>query len=267
MTAAQMKRILEDTVLFGTGKKAILDGYSSAGKTGTAQKIDPATGRYSPWAHVASFAGFAPVQEPVITVVAILDSPVGAHHGGDVGAPLFNRVAQAALTYLNVPHDADFKNQQRLMIRASAKPSDFSEGSPDRLTDATWAAGPANAEPTPLPMTTPAKIDDASRIRMIEASFRPAAKTQMPQIVPAAKLVTKAPPKNAPPTRGTVIMDAESATLAPSFLGKSVRAVIESAQQSGLEIEIVGSGVARRQVPAPGEPIPPGTRVTIEFSR
>jgi cell division protein FtsI (penicillin-binding protein 3) len=267
MTAAQMKRILEDTVLFGTGKKAILDGYSSAGKTGTAQKIDPATGRYSPWAHVASFAGFAPVQDPVITVVAILDSPVGSHHGGDVGAPLFNRVAQAALTYLNVPHDADFKNQQRLMIRASAKASDFSEGSPDRLTDASWAAGSANSEPTPLPMTTPAKIDDAARIRMIEASFKPAAKGQMPQIVPAAKLVTKVPPKNPPPTRGTVIMDAESATLAPSFLGKSVRAVIETAQQSGLEIEIVGSGVARRQVPAAGEPIPPGTRVTIEFSR
>src|SRR5262249_1559036 len=148
------------------------------------------------------------------------------------------------------PHDADFKNQQRLMIRASAKPSDFSEGSPDRLTDASWAVG-ANAEPTPLPMTTPAKIDDAARIRMIEASFKPPTKQQMPQIVPAAKLVTKEPPRNAPPTRGTVILDADSAPIAPSFLGKSIRAVIEAAQQSGLEIEIVGSGVARRQVPAP----------------
>jgi cell division protein FtsI (penicillin-binding protein 3) len=118
-----------------------------------------------------------------------------------------------------------------------------------------------------MPMATSTKIDDATRIRMIEASFKPAAKAQMPQIVPAAKLVTKEPPKNALPTRGTVIMDAESATLAPSFLGKSVRSVIEAAQQSGLDIEIVGSGVARRQVPAPGEPIPPGTRLTVEFSR
>jgi cell division protein FtsI (penicillin-binding protein 3) len=261
MTAAQMKRMLEDTVLLGTGKKAILDGYTSAGKTGTAQKIDPATGRYSPWAHIASFAGFAPVQNPAITVVTILDSPVGAHHGGDVGAPLFNRVAQAALTYLNVPHDADFKNQQRLMIRASAKESDFSEGSPDRLSDVAWAR---EADPTPVPMAAPVNRTDVDRVKMIEASFRPVPKTP---IIVAPVHVTKQPAKAAPPVRGTVILDAESGSLAPSFLGKTVRGVIEQAQNMGLEIEIVGSGVARAQVPAPGEPIPPGTRITVQFSR
>lgn len=263
MTAAQMKRMLEDTVLLGTGKKAILDGYTSAGKTGTAQKIDPTTGRYSPWAHVASFAGFAPVQNPAITVVAILDSPVGAHHGGDVGAPLFNRVAQAALTYLNVPHDADFKNQQRLMIRASAKESDFSEGSPDRLSDVAWAR---EANPMPVPMAAPVTRSDADRVKMIEASFRPVSKT--PAIVAAPVHVTKQAPKTLqPPVRGTVILDAESGALAPSFLGKTVRGVIEQAQNMGLEVEVIGSGVARAQVPAPGEPIPPGTRITVQFSR
>src|SRR5438105_4992063 len=67
MTAMEMKKILEEVVLFGTGKKAILDGYSSGGKTGTAQKIDPATGRYSATKYVASFAGFAPVYKPAVT--------------------------------------------------------------------------------------------------------------------------------------------------------------------------------------------------------
>jgi cell division protein FtsI (penicillin-binding protein 3) len=263
MTAAQMKRILEDTVLFGTGKKAILDGYTSAGKTGTAQKIDPATGRYSPWAHVASFAGFAPVQQPAITVVAILDSPIGAHHGGEVASPLFNRVAQAALTYLNVPHDADFKNQQRLMLRASAKDSDFSEGSPDRLSDVAWAAG--DTEPTPVPMAAAVTRSDAERVKMIEASFRSIAK-QPVQIAARAPRVTKQQVATAP-TRGTVILDAESGALAPSFIGKTVRGAIEQAQQVGLEIEIVGSGVARQQLPAAGEPTPPGTRITVQFSR
>src|SRR2546423_6727534 len=66
MTAAQMKRMMEGVVLGGTGKRAILNGYSSAGKTGTAQKIDPATGTYSRGRHIASFAGFAPVNNPAI---------------------------------------------------------------------------------------------------------------------------------------------------------------------------------------------------------
>ena len=263
MTAAQMTRMLEDTVLFGTGKKAILDGYTSAGKTGTAQKVEPATGRYSKWAYVASFAGFAPVQQPAITVVAIIDSPLNGHHGGDVGGPLFNRVAQAALTYLNVPHDADFKNQQRLMIRAQAKESDFSEGSPDRFTDVAWAS--EEKAPTPVPMAAPVTRTADDRVKMIEASFKPVAK-QPVQIVPAVQRITKMPAP-ASPQRGTVILDAESGALAPSFLGKSVRGVIEQAQRAGLEVEIIGSGVARQQVPAPGEAIPPGTRITVQFSR
>ncbi|HUR37544.1 MAG TPA: penicillin-binding protein 2, partial [Terriglobales bacterium] len=75
LTAVQMKKMLEDTVLFGTGKKAILNGYTSAGKTGTAQKIDPATGTYSKWKHIASFGGFAPVNSPAITITVMLDSP------------------------------------------------------------------------------------------------------------------------------------------------------------------------------------------------
>src|SRR5215469_13361467 len=83
MTAAQMKRMLEGVVLRGTGVKAILDGYSSAGKTGTAQKVDPATGRYSKSQYIASFSGFAPVNNPAVTVLVVLDSPSnGSHEGG-----------------------------------------------------------------------------------------------------------------------------------------------------------------------------------------
>ncbi len=74
-------------VLEGTGKPAQLDGYTAAGKSGTAQKIDPATGRYSPTQYNSSFVGFAPVNEPAVTILVVLDSPVGAHHGGEVGGP------------------------------------------------------------------------------------------------------------------------------------------------------------------------------------
>jgi membrane peptidoglycan carboxypeptidase len=97
--------MMENVVLEGTGKPAQLSGYTAAGKSGTAQKIDPATGRYSATQYNSSFVGFAPVNDPVISILVVLDSPVGAHHGGEVGGPVFKRVAEQVLAYLAVPHD------------------------------------------------------------------------------------------------------------------------------------------------------------------
>jgi cell division protein FtsI (penicillin-binding protein 3) len=104
-TAATVREMMENVILNGTGKPAKLDGYTAAGKSGTAQKIDPATGHYSKNQYVASFVGFAPVNEPVLTILVALDSPIGAHFGGDVGGPVFKRIAEQTLAYLDVPHD------------------------------------------------------------------------------------------------------------------------------------------------------------------
>jgi cell division protein FtsI (penicillin-binding protein 3) len=105
-TAATMREMMESVVLEGTGKNyAQLDGYTAGGKTGTAQKIDPASGRYSRTDYFASFAGFAPVNNPAITVLAVLDSPVGPHEGNETAGPVFKRVAEQVLAYLDVPHD------------------------------------------------------------------------------------------------------------------------------------------------------------------
>src|ERR1700683_1030351 len=88
-----------------TGRRAVLERYTPAGKTGTGQKVDPATGAYSKTKYVGSFAGFAPLNDPQIVVAVILDSAVGPHQGGQVAAPVFRRVAQQALEYLHTPHD------------------------------------------------------------------------------------------------------------------------------------------------------------------
>jgi cell division protein FtsI (penicillin-binding protein 3) len=104
-TAATLRRLMEGVVLRGTGKLARLDGWTAAGKTGSAQKIDPATGRYSPTQLIASFTGFAPINTPAITVLVSLDSPVGQHEGGQVAAPAFKRITEQVLSYLNVPRD------------------------------------------------------------------------------------------------------------------------------------------------------------------
>ncbi len=104
-TAAEVREMMEDVMMEGTGKHVQLEGYTSGGKTGTAQKIDPATGRYSRTDYIASFVGFAPVNDPAVTILASLDSPVGEHHGAEVGGPVFQRVAEQVLAYLDVPHD------------------------------------------------------------------------------------------------------------------------------------------------------------------
>ena len=104
-TAATVREMMEGVVLEGTGKPARLDGYTAAGKSGTAQKIDPATGRYSATQYNSSFVGFAPVNNPAISILVVLDSPVGAHHGGEVGGPVFKRIAEQVLAYRDEPHD------------------------------------------------------------------------------------------------------------------------------------------------------------------
>jgi cell division protein FtsI (penicillin-binding protein 3) len=104
-TAATLRSMMETVILEGTAKHAQLDGYTAAGKSGTAQKIDPATGRYSKTDYVTSFIGFAPVNDAAVTILVMLDSPVGAHGGGDVSGPVFKRVAEQVLAYMDVPHD------------------------------------------------------------------------------------------------------------------------------------------------------------------
>jgi len=146
-TAATLRRLMEGVVLNGTGKLARLDGWTVAGKTGSAQKIDPATGRYSRTQLIASFTGFAPISNPAVTILVSLDSPVGEHEGGQVAAPVFKRVAEQVLAYLDVPRDVPLGNPR--MLRASYRrdaatdsasledftPTDFSSQA-DQLPDA-----------------------------------------------------------------------------------------------------------------------------------
>src|SRR5947199_4876419 len=155
LTAAQMKQMMQGVVLHGTGKKAILEGYSSAGKTGTAQKVDPATGTYSRTKYIASFAGFAPVNNPAITIAVILDSPIGGHHGGEVGAPVFHRIAQQVLEYLHTPHDVDLPpSRQILLASQKVRDQDLEEGSPDHPGEPLNLAE-AGATDNPAPPTAP----------------------------------------------------------------------------------------------------------------
>jgi cell division protein FtsI (penicillin-binding protein 3) len=102
-TAQTLKEILQTVMLpGGTGTQASLEGYTAAGKTGTARKVDD-SGQYANDRHVASFIGFAPVENPQISVLVVIDEPKGQIYGGAVAAPVFKKIAQSTLNYLNVP--------------------------------------------------------------------------------------------------------------------------------------------------------------------
>jgi cell division protein FtsI (penicillin-binding protein 3) len=280
MTAAQMKKMMEGVVLFGTARRAVLNGYSDAGKTGTAQKVDPATGAYSKTKYVASFIGFAPVNSPAITIAVILDSPVGLHQGGQVCAPVFKRIAEQVLEYMHVPHDADVKNPQRQNLRASAKDDDLADESSDRLSpplqmaDADAPSNPGPQENSQAPVAgakaSGVKAPGGSNAGLVPSAF--GVPMQQGQHSPGTEIAQASPPSQQPSPaeqaapQGTVVLDVDSGVIVPSFLGKPLRSAVESAQQSGLEINAIGSGVARQQWPAPGSHLPSGQKITVRFT-
>ena len=268
LTAAQMKQMMQGVVLHGTGKKAILEGYSSAGKTGTAQKIDPATHTYSRTKYIASFAGFAPVNNPAVTICVILDSPVGGHHGGEVGAPVFQRIAQQVLEYLHTPHDVDLPaNRQLLLASRQTKEQDLEEGSPDRLGDALEVAD--SGDPLAAPGKEMAKPSPSvSGTGIVAAALRETDPVAARAPEPATVKQPDEPPLAADHPANTVVLDAEQGGIVvPSFAGKTVRAAIGLAQDTGLDLDAIGSGLALAQSPPAGSHVPAGSHITVKFGR
>jgi cell division protein FtsI (penicillin-binding protein 3) len=136
-TARALRGMLEMVTLKGTAKRAQLEGYTAAGKTGTAQKIDPKTRAYSKTKHVASFVGFAPAVNPSVVIAVIVDEPVGAYHGGDVAAPIFRDIADQILPYLGVaPDEAPTATPAPLVARAERRVAEAEEQESDAAAEA-----------------------------------------------------------------------------------------------------------------------------------
>lgn len=108
VVSAETANIVRDMMMTvtekgGTGTLAVVPGYRTAGKTGTAQKADAVTGKYSVDKRVASFVGFIPAENPKVVILALLDEPRGQVYGGLIAAPIFSRVASQTLQLLGVP--------------------------------------------------------------------------------------------------------------------------------------------------------------------
>jgi cell division protein FtsI (penicillin-binding protein 3) len=122
-TTQALRNMLEGVTLRGTARKAQLDGYTAAGKTGTAQKIDPRTHAYSATKYIGSFVGFAPVKNPAVVIIVVIDEPQGSYHGGDVAAPVFREIAEQILPDLSISPDTEIKIGPPSIAQTTARPS------------------------------------------------------------------------------------------------------------------------------------------------
>jgi cell division protein FtsI (penicillin-binding protein 3) len=286
MTAAQLRKMMEDVVLMGTAREAVhLNGYSAAGKTGTAQKIDPRTRTYSKTKFVASFVGFAPVNNPAITLAIVMDSPDHSmHFGAQASAPVFQELAQEILEYLGVPHDNELKPASQMAKElASAAPEEPAPESDENVEQlfaevnnlpaddplrqpvgASTAKEPDGAPESSAPSMAAPQMAASTKAEPGPAPIAMPAKNETAQVHPPVP-VDPAPATSA--GKGAVVVDSSKRVAVPSFLGQPLRHVIEEAGTTGLSVRVVGAGLAREQAPAAGTMVPAGTAVVVQFVR
>jgi cell division protein FtsI (penicillin-binding protein 3) len=230
-TARTLRPMLESVTVSGTAKLAQLDGYTAAGKTGTAQKIDPATRAYSKTKYVASFAGFAPIENPAVVIIVVIDEPAGSYYGGTVAAPVFRAIAESVLPYLGVAPDTEFKTP-------ASDGDELAQEAHVTGADGEVAASPAH--------------------HAQHSSQESAAQAMLPQVVE----------RGAGGVREVVYAAAtERALLMPDVRGRSVREAARICAQLGLELEARGDGRAIGQSPAAGARVEAGQTVSVEFGR
>ena len=289
LTAAKMRNIMEGVIIEGTGKAAALNGYSAGGKTGTANKIDPATHTYSHTKLVASFAGIAPVNNPAITVAVVIDTPtVGSGYGAAVSAPVFSEVAQEVLEYLGVAHDQPLRpakkgEDSKQLVAEEDSPSEpvgdlnalFAEANAlpannqlNTSSDAALLKKTASSKPVTVAAapTHSAGILAALPDKILKAFREHGGSSLMPEEAESRPM-----PKPAPETTvredGGIVVDASRKVAVPAFDGTGLRQVLERAAAANLRVQPVGSGLAREQVPTAGTMVPAGTEVVVRFTR
>ena len=233
-TADVIKTMLAGVVENGTARNAIqLASYTAAGKTGTAKKV--IGGRYSDSAYYASFAGFVPATNPRFAIIVVIDTPRGAHQGGQVAAPIFNQIAQAALGDYGVLPDADEfrQNMTKTQDELRTKPARQVEAAPAPIkVVATSTPNPTvklTALPTPTPLVAKAKPTSTPK-----PTPKPTPVLKLPVARPSIRTAAATKPEPAKPNT-------------PNVEGRSLREVASLCSQARLKLKAIGSGVAKSQ--------------------
>jgi cell division protein FtsI (penicillin-binding protein 3) len=192
----------------GTGVEAAMNGYRVAGKTATAQKADPATGKYSEDKYTASFVGFVPADKPRLVVAVVLDEPMIGRYGGDLAGPVFRRVAESSLRYLGVP-----PNNAQPRIGQVSRAGDPADVTLSALRPKPKADPPS--EPTTMgpPPPNTVRVPDAAGLAARDAVRAVGAAGLVPEIEGTGRLVRQNPqPGSAVPKGSSVRLVFEPAS-------------------------------------------------------
>jgi cell division protein FtsI (penicillin-binding protein 3) len=198
----------------GTGEKLQIAGYPAAGKTGTAQKVDPATRRYSTEKWASSFVGFAPLDDPRLVILVMVDEPAGTHFGSAVAGPIWHDAMADALRYLGV----------------QPKPGDA-------------PAVAQRAQPAPTPVVP---VEEALGAELPFGADAPEALVEADPAPGAASAIGEEAETGDDPE------PAGEAAEVPDFTGLSLGEALELARRAHLALEVNGSGQVVSQSPGPG---------------
>lgn len=285
-TAIRMRQFMEGVVLRGTGRNlANLRGYTSGGKTGTAQVYDFKAHAYT-HRYNASFLGFAPVANPQIVIAVTLNDTTGgtAGYGGPVAAPVFRDVAMTALRILDVPKDlpdTDLRasnapvrasDADDLAIAGLGDPPDFfTRDANDSRTRAVSSNTPS--PPVPADSAASATESDADRRIFLEPSQQKGTDRSVHGGAEAdSSTVGGGDTVVSPLLRQSVARAEDLGRVAgpkvPSFRGMTLRQVLEESSADNLPVEVGGAaeiGLVREQDPPAGAVLAPGKKVRVQF--
>ncbi len=201
--AEMLTAVVEDG---GTGVEAAMNGFRVAGKTATAQKVDPATGKYSEDKYTASFVGFVPAEKPRLVIAVVLDEPMIGRYGGDLAGPVFRRVAEASLRYLGVPPSGAAPKIKG--VTRKDDPADMTlaalKNDPGKPVDAPPSA-PQTAAPLGPPPPSSVRVPDATGMGARDAVKALGAAGLVPLIEGSGRLVKQVPAAGSPVPKGSSV--------------------------------------------------------------
>jgi cell division protein FtsI (penicillin-binding protein 3) len=243
-TAREVRAMMEEvTKKGGTAEVAAIPGFAVAGKTGTAQKIDPVSHAYSHELYVSSFVGFVPAEAPEVVILVMIDEPKGAYYGGVVAAPAFRQIAVAALAAREVfPDDAGARDAFIQSYRPAI---------PEPATIAEAAEGEVEGE-----VQSP---ESQKETAVLETALSPEALAMLD--APARREEPGAPAVLEGEGKG----DAKSRRM-PNFAGLKLDEVLNRSAEVHCDPVLNGSGRVASQSPAPGAMLSPGARCELKLT-
>jgi cell division protein FtsI (penicillin-binding protein 3) len=288
--------MMEVTKKGGTAESAAIPGFEVAGKTGTAQKIDPVTKGYSHELYVASFVGFVPAKKPQFVILVMVDEPRTSIFGGIVAAPAFRRIAVAALSAFEVfPEDEAARDAFLASYRQATPGRPALAGNGAIRVESRRGAGrdPENADLTPprggprggemegdmdadVPPKAPDLGDKTAETDLVALDSRLSSEAQAllgitarppPKEVLHAKKEPLAAPGSAGVRQpGALPSGATEKGRMPNFRGLEVREVLNRSAEAHCDPVLVGTGRVIAQSPAPGDVLAPGARCELKLS-